>query len=305
MQPPTGSGGAGSGVTIRRRWRRAWRKETFAQSLTALIGGLMVALVVLASIFAEAISPHDPLAQEITQRLRPPFWMEGGTGANLLGTDSLGRDILSRMIFGSRISLIVGFSAVIVAGTIGVTLGMLAAYFKGAVDLILSRIADIQQAIPFLILIIAVVAVVGASLLNLILVLGVGSWLFYYRVVRGETLSVREEPYVEAARIVGCTTPRILFRYILPNVSASIIVIGTLFVPQVILFEAGLSFLGLGVQPPTPTWGGMIAEGRDYVASAWWLSVVPGFAIMLTVLGINLVGDWLREVLDPRQSKGR
>lgn len=271
--------------------------------------GLWVPLVVIGgvvamSLFAPLISPHDPLEQEITRRLLPPVWIEGGTAEHPLGTDSLGRDILARIIYGSRVSLIVGFSAVVLAGVVGVTLGLISGYFKGYADLVLTRLADIQQAIPFLTLILAVVAVVGTNLINLIVVLGVGSWIFYFRVVRAEALRVREEVYIEAARAIGCSETRILGKYVLPNVLASIVVIATLFVPQVIVFEAGLSFLGLGVQPPTPTWGGMIAEGREYVSRAWWLSVLPGLALLITVLCLNLSGDWLRDFLDPTQ-KGR
>jgi peptide/nickel transport system permease protein len=268
--------------------------------LPVILGALIVLLVIGAALFADVISPHDPTAQELSKRLLPPSFMEGGAPEYFLGTDQLGRDTLSRIIHGSRISLTVGIAVVLLSGTIGVILALVSGYRGGRVDLFLGRIADIQQAIPFLILAIAVVAILGASLVNLILVLGITTWVFYFRVVRGEVLATREEVYVEAARVIGCGNLRIMLRHILPNVSGSIIVIATLLVASTIIFEASLSFLGLGVQPPTPTWGGMVADGRDYLADAWWVSVFPGLAILFTVLGINLCGDWLRDKLDPK-----
>ena len=263
------------------------------------ISGLMlVAAVVGTAIFAPIVAPHSPLAQDISKRLMPPFWLSGSM-ANPLGTDLLGRDILSRIIYGSRISLFVGVSSVAAAGTVGILLGLLAGYYRGRLDNIIMRVIDVQLAIPFLVLAVAVVAVLGASLRNIIVVLGLTGWVTYGRIVRGEVLSVREKEYVEAARLVGCRDHRIMFRHILPNVSASIIVVATLQVAQMIIAEASLSFLGLGVQPPTPTWGGMVADGRDYLADAWWVSAFPGLAIMFAVLGINLLSDWLRDYLDP------
>lgn len=269
-------------------------------NLPVLIGALIVVSVIVCAILADVISPHDPTAQELGKRLLPPSFMAGGSPEYLLGTDPLGRDTLSRIIHGARVSLTVGIAVVLLSGTIGVTLALVSGYRGGKVDLVLARVADIQQAIPFLILAIAVVAVLGANLVNLILVLGITTWVFYFRVVRGEVLATRQEDYVEAARVIGCGDGRIMLRHVLPNVSGSIIVIATLLVASTIIFEASLSFLGLGVQPPTPTWGGMVSDGRDYLVDAWWVSVFPGLAILLTVLGINLCGDWLRDKLDPK-----
>jgi ABC-type dipeptide/oligopeptide/nickel transport system permease subunit len=255
--------------------------------------------VVLLAVFAHVISPHDPLKQDVLQRLKPPSWLPGGSEGHPLGTDALGRDILSRTVYGARISLTVGLLSVVVGGAIGITLGLLAGYFRGTVDLVLGRIADIQQALPFIVLVLALVAAVGASLTNLILVLGIGSWVFFYRIVRGATQAVRELTYVEAARATGCPHSRIVWRYVLPNVMSAAIITVTLFVPQVILYEAALSFLGLGVPPPTPSWGSIIADGRAYVEIAWWISVFPGLFLMGTVLAVNMLGEWLRDYYDP------
>ncbi len=268
-----------------------------------LIGSVLVLFVAAVSILAPVISPHGPDKQHITQRLMPPAWMQGGNSEYLLGTDSLGRDVLSRVIHGSRISLIVGLSAAFLSGVVGVSSGLVAGYFSGRLDAAISRLGDIQQAIPFLVLAIAVVAMLGPGLFNLIVVLAVTTWVNYFRIVRGETLSVREEQYVWAARSVGCSNLRIAFRHVLPNVTASIIVIATLLVANMIIFEASLSFLGLGVPPSTPTWGRIVSDGREYVASAWWIALFPGLAILFTVMGINLMGDWLRETLDPRNRR--
>lgn len=279
-------------------------KRRRLKHLPLVVGATLLLAIVLVAVFAPAISPHDPLRQNIIYRLRPPVWFEGGVEQFPLGTDHLGRDMLSRIIHGSRISLTVGSLAVLLGGAVGVTLGLAAGYFRGAVDAVLGRLADIQQTLPFIVLILAIVAALGPSLWNLILVLGLGSWVNYYRIVRGEVLSIREQTYVEAALALGCSRLRILLRYILPNVLPSVIITVTLFVPQIILFEAALSFLGLGVPPPTPTWGSMIADGRGYVETAWWMSVLPGLVLMTAVLAINMVGEWLRDHLDPMQ-RGR
>lgn len=269
-------------------------------SPAGVVGAAIVALVVAVAILAPWISPYDPGKQNIRQRLTPPAWVVGGSPEYLLGTDGLGRDILSRTIYGSRISLVVGLLATLASGGIGVFLGLVAGYYRGRVDGLISRVCDVQQAIPFLVLAIAVVAMLGSGLLNLIIVLAITTWINYFRIVRGEVLSVREEQYVWAARSVGCSNVRIILRHVLPNVTASIIVVSTLLVANMIIFEASLSFLGLGVPPSIPTWGRIVSDGREYVTSAWWISLFPGLAILLTVMGMNLLGDWLRETLDPK-----
>ena len=277
--------------------RQVWRM--LRESKTGLVGLVITLLIVIAALLAKPLSPHDPYRQDIRHRLTGPFWMTGDLD-HMLGTDSLGRDILARIIYGARISLLVGVSAVTMSGSIGVTLGLVAGYFRGRWDSIIMRLADVQLAVPTMVLALVAMAVVGPGLRNLIIILGVTGWVGYARVVRGEVLSIREKEFVEAARAIGASHGRILLLHLLPNVAASIIVISSLRVAGMILVEASLSFLGLGVQPPTPTWGGMVAEGRDLVYRAWWVSTFPGIAIFIVVLGINLLGDWLRDVLDPR-----
>ena len=284
--------------------RRGAALGRLVRSPGGLVGLVLVLLVVFAAITAPLISPHDPEKQHIVDRLKPPFWREGGSLEYPLGTDSVGRDVFSRVIYGSRVSLVVGLVATAFSALLGVALGLVAGYLGGASDSVLSRVGDIQQAIPFLVLAIAVAAMLGPGLVNLILVLVVTTWVTFFRVVRGEVLSVREELYVLSAQSIGSSKTRILLRYILPNVAASIIVMATLLVASMIIFEASLSFLGLGVPSNIPTWGRIVADGREYVASEWWIAFFPGLAILITVMGINLLGDWLREELDPRRREG-
>ena len=264
-----------------------------------LIALIFVLGVLFAAIFAPWLAPFDPTAQSLRLRLKPPIWLEGSEVGHLLGTDALGRDMLSRIIFGARISLLVGFTAVLLQTLIGVSAGLVAGYYGGFVDSVLMRFADVQQAIPFLVLVVAVAAVTGPSLVNTILILGITGWVTYGRVVRAQVLSLMQQEYVTASQALGSRDRRVMLRHLLPNLVAPITVVGTLTVSSMILVEASLSFLGLGVPPPAPTWGGMVADGRNYLVTAWWVSVMPGIAVFLTVLAINLVGDWLREVLDP------
>ena len=270
----------------------------------ATLGALILLVVVAAAIFSAQITPHDPTFRDIARRLKPPLYQQDGQ-LFLLGTDAVGRDILSRIIYGTRITLMVGLASVFFAGSIGVLIGLLSGYLGGWFDTLAMRIADIQLAIPFMVLAIAVAAVLGNSLTNTIIVLGITGWVTYGRLVRSETLSVRRNEYVTAAEASGVQPARIVFRHILPNVGASIIVAATQMVARMLIAEASLSFLGLGIPFTTPTWGVMIAEGRDYLMTSWWVSTLPGLAIFLTVMSANLVGDWLRDITDPRQQMAR
>jgi len=267
---------------------------------TALFGMLVVLVVMLAALAAPLVAPFDPLEQDIGQRLREPGWQDAQGRVHPLGTDHLGRDILSRIIFGSRIALLVGLAAVVISGVLGMIIGLVAGYFGGRMDDFLMRLADVQLAFPFILLAIAVIGVLGPSLRNIIIVIGVSSWVVYARVVRGEVLSIREREYVHAAVALGSRHWRVLMTHVLPNTFTPWLVVATLDMARVIVIESALSFLGLGVQPPTPTWGGMLADGRVYLSTAWWLATFPGLAILITVLGINLFGDGLRDTLDPR-----
>ena len=266
----------------------------------ALLGLLILIVISTAAVAAPLLAPVDPTIQEVTQRLKPPGWGTPDGRINLLGTDHLGRDILSRLIYGARISLVIGLSAVALAGTLGTLLGLVAGYRGGRVDDLIMRATDTMLAMPFILLALAVIAVLGPSLRNIIFVLGITSWVSYARIVRAEVLTLRTREFIVATLALGSGGRRIVFRHLLPNVLTPVIVIATLEVARMIILESALSFLGLGVQPPTPTWGGMLADGRAYLSTAWWQATFPGLSIMLTVLGINLLGDWLRDVLDPR-----
>jgi peptide/nickel transport system permease protein len=255
----------------------------------------------IAALFGSWLAPFDPNRQNLVLRLADPMAVGPDGGTFWLGSDALGRDVLSRLLYGARVSLTVGFAAIAVGGTIGIVAGLLAGYFGGWVDDVIMRLGDIQLAFPFILLAIMFLVVLGSGVWNLILVLGVGQWVTYARIVRADTLSLREKEFVEAARALGDSTPSIIFRTILPNILAPLTVIASFNVASVILSEAALSFLGLGVPPSIPTWGSMLAESRDtLVANKWWLAVFPGVAIMLTVLSFNILGDWLRDFLDPR-----
>jgi peptide/nickel transport system permease protein len=271
----------------------------FLRSVPAAIGLLIVLIALSAAILGPAITPHDPEAQDIMSRLLPPG-SPGEEGIHWLGTDALGRDILSRLIVGARVSMLVGVAAMLVSALVGVSAGLAAGYEDRVLGRVLMAVTDVQLAIPFLVLALAVVAVLGPSLFNLIMVLGIANWVQYARVVRAECLVLRNLDFVQAAHAAGTRPFRIVTRHLLPNVLSSVTVISGLLVAKMILFESSLSFLGLGVPPAIPTWGAMIADGRNYVANAWWVAAMPGFALFLTVIGINLVGDRLRDLLDPR-----
>ncbi|MBI4637747.1 MAG: ABC transporter permease [Candidatus Rokubacteria bacterium] len=267
---------------------------------TALFGLLVVVAVVVTALVAPWVAPFDPIAQELDDRLKPPGWQDKAGRLHPLGTDHLGRDLLARVIFGARPALLVGVAAVAISGVLGMIAGLVSGYFGGRTDDVLMRLADIQLAFPFILLAIAVIGVLGPSLKTIIVVIGVSSWVVYARVVRSAVLSLREREFVQAAQALGARDGRVLARHILPNAFTPWLVVATLDMARVIVIESALSFLGLGVQPPTPTWGGMLADGRVYISTAWWLATFPGLAILLTVLGINLFGDGLRDTLDPR-----
>jgi peptide/nickel transport system permease protein len=252
------------------------------------------------AIFAPVLTKYDPTSVDLAVRLKPPMPFKGSTSEHILGTDALGRDIAARLANGARVSLLVGIVAVFISGVLGVSLGLVTGYFGGWFDDVLMRLADVQLAFPFILLMLAVLAVIGPGLWNLILVLGVTGWVTYARVVRGQVFSLREKEYIIAARSIGSSSLRIIFLHIMPNVLGPVIVIASFAVASTIVAEASLSFLGLGVKPTTPTWGMMLSDGREYIRTAWWLTTLPGLALAITVLGINLLGDWLRDVLDPR-----
>jgi peptide/nickel transport system permease protein len=278
--------------------RRLWGK--FVRNPVGLVGGVILLTVLVGAVFAEYLAPHEPNKQRLMGRFKPPFWVEGGSITYPLGTDNVGRDIWSRIIHGSRISLLVGVCAVGVSMLIGVSLGLVSGFLGGWVDSSVMALVDIMLAFPQLILAFAMVAVLGPGIGNIILVLGITGWERYARVVRAEVLALREREFVQAARAVGVANAKIIFGHIMPNTFSSVIVMATLQTAQAILAEAALSFLGLGTGRTYPSWGQMISLGRDYISIAWWLSTFPGLAILLTVLAINLMGDRIRDVLDPR-----
>jgi peptide/nickel transport system permease protein len=280
------------------------RLRGLARDRAAGAGLAVIVATVALAVLAPALSPADPIKNSLLDRLTPPMWVEGGSARHPLGTDTLGRDVASRLLHGARVSLLVGLAAVLVAGVVGVGLGLVAGYYGGRLDDVLMRLGDIQLAFPVLLLGVAVLSVLGASLTNLIVVLGVSGWITYARIVRGETLSLKEREFVEAARALGARDRYLIGQHILPNVLPPITVVATFSVARIIIAEASLSFLGLGVPPPAPSWGAMLDEGRNYITTGWWLALFPGLAILVLVLGINLVGDWLRDLLDPRMERG-
>lgn len=282
---------------LRSRVRYALR--SLKRSPVGIAGVVIVTVVILVAIFGPTLAPFDPVKHNLKARFKPPgFTTEQGT--YLLGTDQLGRDILSRIILGSRVSVMIGLVAAAIGTTVGLAYGLISGFGGGWIDTLLMRVADAFLGIPFIVLVVAISGVVGPGLLTLILILGLTGWVTYARVTRGQVLVVRELEYVIAARVIGQTTSKLVLRHVLPNVMAAAIVLAALEVGTVILAESSLSFLGLGVQPPTVTWGLMLADGRQYLGSAWWMTTFPGIAISITVLGVVFLGDWLRDVLDPR-----
>ncbi len=275
--------------SLRRLWRLKW----------GLAAALVLLLIVLVTLAAPWLAPYSPVEVDIQHRLGPPAWMEGGKTDHWLGTDQIGRDLLSRMIYGGRVSLLIGVTAVAISSTIGVLLGLAAGYFGSKIDWIIMTLINVMLTFPFVLLALAVIAVLGPSLPNMIFVLGVAGWPIYARVIRAETMALREREFVVAGRALGMSHARIIFGQILPNLVSAITVVATLQIAQVIILESFLSFLGLGVQPPTPAWGNMLGEGRVYMLNSWWIAAFPGAAIFVTTLVINLMGNALRDWLDP------
>lgn len=275
------------------RWwlRRLWRYRLM------LVGLVCVLAVALAALLAGVVAPRDPTALDMEALLVPP-----GAG-HPFGTDELGRDIFSRVVFGTRYALLIGVAVVLIEAVIGVVLGAVAAYFGGWPDAVLMRVVDVMLAVPTLVLALAIAGVLGGGLGNMILAIGVTGWREFARLIRGQVLIIRTSPYVEAARALGAGDLRVLARHVLPNALGTVIVFATLEMPAALLWAASLSFLGLGAQPPTPEWGAMVAEGRGFIGQAWWVSTFPGLAIMITVLGFNFLGDGLRDLLDPRTAR--
>jgi peptide/nickel transport system permease protein len=272
--------------------------------ITSVLGLVIIIALILIAVFAPFIAPYDPTLGSLGDRLKPPAWEKGGSPAHLLGTDLLGRDTFSRMLHGARTSLAVAVVAILVAGILGSVVGILAGYMGGWLDTLLMRAADLAFSFPAILLAMVLAVVFGASFTNIVFVISLVLWAEYARMARAETLKIKEMDYVALAKVAGIPQVRIMLRHIFPNVASSLIVLATLQVGVVIIMESSLSFLGVGVPPPTPAWGSMIAEGRSYVVTAWWLSLVPGLAILFTVLSFNLLGDALTELLSPERSAG-
>jgi peptide/nickel transport system permease protein len=282
-EAPAARGGAGA-----RRTRRL-----------VVAGGLFVVALALMAVAAPWLAPHDPLRQSLRARLARPTLEAADGKAHLLGTDHLGRDVLSRVVFGARVSLTIGFAAVLVGGLLGSILGILAGYRGGLTDSVIMTVADAQLAFPFILLAIGIIAVLGPSFPTLIVVIGLSGWVGYARVLRSQVLVLRSREFVDAIHALGGSVTRVVLRHIVPNVLSSLVVVATLELARAIVLEATLSFLGLGIQPPTPSWGVMVQEGREYLDSAWWISTFPGLILMVTSLAVSRTGDWLRDLLDP------
>jgi len=274
-----------------------WRLAALRRAPVVPLG--IIVILVLTALLANVLTPYSPVNIALPDRLRPPFWEQGGSLAHPLGTDPMGRDLLTRLIYGARISLLVGFLGLLVGGGVGAALGLIAGYAGGRLDALLMRVTDTTLSFPIILFAILLVVILGGSLLTVVFAVALVLWARFARVIRGEVLSIRERDFVAQARVAGSSSVRIMRVHLFPNVLNTLVVLLSLQIGWVIIVEASLSFLGAGVPPPTPTWGSMIAEGRDYIASAWWVSFFPGLAILVTVLAFNLFGDWLRDALDP------
>ena len=272
-----------------------------ARRLPLIPIAILLVVLIIPAIFADLIAPHDPLKSPLglAGRLEPPVWQEGGTYTHILGSDKAGRDVLSRIIHGSRISMQISLVGIGIGGFIGVLLGLIAGYYRGRTDIIIMRVVDVSLSIPTVLLALSLAVALGPSLKTIVIVVAALLWAVYCRQVRGETLAMRERDFIARARAAGCSDARIIFRHIFPNLTNTLIVLATLQVGLIILLEASLSFLGVGLSPPTPAWGLLVADGRELIVTAWWVAMFPGIAIMLTVLSLNLLGDWLRDRLDP------
>ena len=281
------------------------RKYAWWRDYAAVIGIGVVLLLVLLAVFAPYIAPHDPVIPALRLRLRPPVWMEGGSWTYVLGTDHLGRDILSRIIYGSRVSLIAGVAVVAIAGSFGTIVGLISGFVGGRVDTLMMRWVDVHIAFPGLLISLLIIAVLKPSLGTVIIALSINGWMVFARLVRSIVLSARQLPYVEAAEVIGCKPARTIFRHILPNLAAPLLTLAVLEFARIVLAEAALSFLGVGIQPPATSWGLDVASGRNYLFNAWWVVTLPGLAITITVLGVNFLAGWLRVVVDPYEGEKR
>jgi ABC-type dipeptide/oligopeptide/nickel transport system permease subunit len=303
--PTTVDQGSGLLIDEEKRWGQSIRygMQLLWRDKSGLIGLILFLVLVFTALFAPWIAPHDPLKQNLRVNRMPPAWAEGGSWEYPLGTDNLGRDIFSRIIYGSRVSLTVGFFGVLIAGTLGVIIGLIAGYIGGRVDGAIMGVVNLVLSLPYLLFVVFIAAVLGRSLLNVILIFGITDSPIFARTTRGEVLRIRESGYVESANSIGASHLRILFSHILPNLIGPLITVATFEMSAMILYEAGLGFLGLSVPPSVPSWGNMLSAGRKYISISPWIAAFPGLAIMITSLGMNLLGDWLRDILDPRMRR--
>lgn len=300
---------AHTGLTHRGRASRIVRSRNVLNELwhdkAGLFGVCFLVLLVVVAVFAPLLAPHDPGEQDLVNRLKPPFWSDGGSTEYLLGTDGLGRDVFSRLMYGARISLLVGVAVVVLAGAFGIVMGLLAGYRGGRLDRVIMRTVDTQIAFPGLLIAILLASLIGPSVRTVIIVLAINGWMIYARMARGVVLSVKETAYVEAAEIIGCRPKRVMFKHILPNLAAPLSTLAVLEFARIVLAEAALSYLGVGVKRTDISWGLDVSAGQDFIFNSWWLVVMPGACISLTVLSVNLVASWLRIISDPSEREKR